>query len=47
MSLEQVAMLGQGGNGVMVKIHYRKADVGGFKVFYREAGRVDAPRPRG
>jgi pimeloyl-ACP methyl ester carboxylesterase len=43
MSLEQVAMLGQGGNGVMVKIHYRKADVGGFKVFYREAGRVDAP----
>jgi pimeloyl-ACP methyl ester carboxylesterase len=27
----------------MTKIHYRKADVDGFKVFYREAGRVDAP----
>jgi pimeloyl-ACP methyl ester carboxylesterase len=36
-------MLEQGGNGVMAKIHYRKADVDGFKVFYREAGRVDAP----
>jgi pimeloyl-ACP methyl ester carboxylesterase len=27
----------------MTRIHYRKADVDGFKVFYREAGRVDAP----
>jgi pimeloyl-ACP methyl ester carboxylesterase len=27
----------------MAKIHYRKADVDGFKLFYREAGRVDAP----
>ena len=27
----------------MTKILYRKADVDGFKVFYREAGRVDAP----
>jgi pimeloyl-ACP methyl ester carboxylesterase len=27
----------------MVKIHYQKADVDGFKVFYREAGRADAP----
>jgi pimeloyl-ACP methyl ester carboxylesterase len=27
----------------MTKLHYRKADVDGFKVFYREAGRVDAP----
>jgi pimeloyl-ACP methyl ester carboxylesterase len=27
----------------MTKIHYRKADVDGFKVFYREAGQVDAP----
>src|SRR5258708_27299838 len=27
----------------MNKIHYRKADVDGFKVFYREAGPVDAP----
>ena len=27
----------------MTKIHYRKADVDGFKVFYREAGRTDAP----
>jgi pimeloyl-ACP methyl ester carboxylesterase len=27
----------------MTKIHYRKADVDGFKVFYREAGRADAP----
>src|SRR5260370_27503212 len=27
----------------MATIHYRKADVDGFKVFYREAGRVDAP----
>jgi pimeloyl-ACP methyl ester carboxylesterase len=26
----------------MTKIHYQKADVDGFKVFYREAGRVDA-----
>jgi len=27
----------------MSKLHYRKADVDGLKVFYREAGRVDAP----
>jgi pimeloyl-ACP methyl ester carboxylesterase len=27
----------------MTKIHYRKADVDGFTVFYREAGPVDAP----
>jgi pimeloyl-ACP methyl ester carboxylesterase len=27
----------------MAKIHYRKADVDGFKLFYREAGRVDVP----
>jgi pimeloyl-ACP methyl ester carboxylesterase len=27
----------------MTKIHYGKADVDGFKVFYREAGRTDAP----
>ena len=27
----------------MTKIHYRKADVDGMKVFYREAGPVDAP----
>ena len=27
----------------MTKIHYRTADVDGFKVFYREAGRMDAP----
>jgi pimeloyl-ACP methyl ester carboxylesterase len=27
----------------MATIHYRKADVDGFNVFYREAGRVDAP----
>jgi len=27
----------------MTKVHYRKADVDGFKVFYREAGRTDAP----
>ena len=28
----------------MTKIHYRKADVDGFKVFYREAGRTaDGP----
>jgi pimeloyl-ACP methyl ester carboxylesterase len=27
----------------MAKSHYRKADVDGFKVFYREAGRVEAP----
>ncbi|WP_454620918.1 alpha/beta fold hydrolase [Bradyrhizobium cenepequi] len=26
----------------MTKVHYRKADVDGFKVFYREAGPVDA-----
>jgi pimeloyl-ACP methyl ester carboxylesterase len=26
----------------MTTIHYRKADVDGFKVFYREAGRADA-----
>jgi pimeloyl-ACP methyl ester carboxylesterase len=27
----------------MTKIHYRKTVVDGFQVFYREAGRVDAP----
>jgi pimeloyl-ACP methyl ester carboxylesterase len=27
----------------MTRIHYRKADVDGLKIFYREAGRVDAP----
>jgi pimeloyl-ACP methyl ester carboxylesterase len=27
----------------MATIHYRKANVDGFNVFYREAGRVDAP----
>jgi pimeloyl-ACP methyl ester carboxylesterase len=27
----------------MTEIHYRKADVDGIKVFYREAGRADAP----
>jgi pimeloyl-ACP methyl ester carboxylesterase len=27
----------------MATIHYRKADVDGFNVFYREAGRLDAP----
>ena len=27
----------------MTKIHYRKANVDGLEVFYREAGRVDAP----
>jgi pimeloyl-ACP methyl ester carboxylesterase len=27
----------------MATIHYRKADVDGFGVFYREAGRLDAP----
>jgi pimeloyl-ACP methyl ester carboxylesterase len=27
----------------MATIHYRKASVDGFKVFYRESGRVDAP----
>jgi pimeloyl-ACP methyl ester carboxylesterase len=27
----------------MTKINYRKADVDGFKVFYREAGSADAP----
>jgi pimeloyl-ACP methyl ester carboxylesterase len=27
----------------MATIHYRKADVDGFNVFYREAGPVDAP----
>jgi pimeloyl-ACP methyl ester carboxylesterase len=27
----------------MSRIHYGKADVDGLKVFYREAGRVDAP----
>jgi pimeloyl-ACP methyl ester carboxylesterase len=27
----------------MTKIHYRKANVDGFNVFYREAGRSDAP----
>jgi pimeloyl-ACP methyl ester carboxylesterase len=35
-------MLEPDGNGVMAKSHYRKVDVDGFKVFYREAGRVDA-----
>jgi pimeloyl-ACP methyl ester carboxylesterase len=28
----------------MTHIHYRKADVDGFKVFYREAGPTDAPK---
>lgn len=28
---------------VMTGIHYRKADIDGLKVFYREAGRVGAP----
>ena len=27
----------------MMKIQYRKASVDGFNVFYREAGRSDAP----
>jgi pimeloyl-ACP methyl ester carboxylesterase len=27
----------------MTTIHYRKVDIGGVKVFYREAGQVDAP----
>ena len=27
----------------MNKVSYKKADVDGFKVFYREAGRKDAP----
>ena len=27
----------------MTKVHYRKADVDGLEVFYREAGRADAP----
>jgi pimeloyl-ACP methyl ester carboxylesterase len=27
----------------MITINYRKADIDGFKVFYREAGRADAP----
>ena len=27
----------------MTKSHYRKADVDGLRVFYREAGRVDGP----
>jgi pimeloyl-ACP methyl ester carboxylesterase len=27
----------------MSRIHYRKADVDGLKMFYREAGQVDAP----
>jgi pimeloyl-ACP methyl ester carboxylesterase len=27
----------------MTKIHYRKVDVDGFNIFYREAGRSDAP----
>ena len=30
----------------MTKIRYRKADVDGIKVFYREAGRADAPALR-
>jgi pimeloyl-ACP methyl ester carboxylesterase len=33
----------QGGEPFMTKTYYRKADVDGFKVFYREAGPVDAP----
>src|SRR5258706_15562063 len=36
-------MLQQSGNCFMTKIHYRKTDVDGFQVFYREAGQVDAP----
>jgi pimeloyl-ACP methyl ester carboxylesterase len=28
----------------MTAIHYRKVEVDGFKVFYREAGRLDAPK---
>src|SRR6476661_9504199 len=28
----------------MTAIQYRAADVGGLKVFYREAGRADAPK---
>ena len=28
----------------MTQIHYRTADVDGFKVFYREAGPTDAPK---
>jgi pimeloyl-ACP methyl ester carboxylesterase len=28
----------------MMPIHYRTADVGGFEVFYRQAGASDAPR---
>ena len=28
----------------MSNIHYRTADVGGFKVFYREAGSAAAPK---
>ena len=39
MSFRKGPMLEQGKNGVMAKIHYRKADVDGFKLFYREAGR--------
>jgi hypothetical protein len=31
------------GNCVVTKTCYRKADVVGLKVFYREAGRFDAP----
>jgi len=33
----------EGREPFMTKIHYRTADVDGFKVFYREAGRMDAP----
>jgi pimeloyl-ACP methyl ester carboxylesterase len=33
----------QPGEPSMATIHYRKASVDGFNVFYREAGRVDAP----
>jgi pimeloyl-ACP methyl ester carboxylesterase len=29
---------------LMTQIHYRTADVDGFKVFYREAGPTDAPK---
>jgi pimeloyl-ACP methyl ester carboxylesterase len=28
---------------IMIEIHYRKTDVDGWKIFYREAGRADAP----
>jgi pimeloyl-ACP methyl ester carboxylesterase len=38
-----VTMGEQIGEPFMTKTHYRKADVDGLKVFYREAGPVDAP----